>query len=477
MYSELSILFEHSSDVFCQCDDSGRIVSGNASFRRILGYEQESWPSLNINHLFAHQAEKNRNKLQLDSIYAGKILQDFESRVRTRDGRYLNMTWSAAYDQEQKLISAIGVVKKDEVLSSLQADISEKIYRVIQRFNEGFLLLNNRWQMTLFNPALLAITGMKIDEMYNTDFRYLDQLGINSAEIISAVESAFLSQKSAHIHHHDPKLNRWLRINIFPNGHQEVVLLIRDITNLKVPELILSLEKRVLELNADPRYTVAQTADLLLQGIEAIFPEMICSIIEVDDDQQYMRHIAGPRLPAAYIEKIDGLQIGPNVGSCGSSAYFQKQVIVSDIEFDPVWADYKQLILPYGIKACWSTPVINSGNQKVLAVFGIYYKTSRNPTSEELEIIARTVNILRVVIEFKRSIAHINDQNNRLLEIATISSHGLRKPVATILGLVNLFDKANLNNPLNAEIIEHLETSSLELDDVIHHIVEKTTEI
>jgi signal transduction histidine kinase len=92
-------------------------------------------------------------------------------------------------------------------------------------------------------------------------------------------------------------------------------------------------------------------------------------------------------------------------------------------------------------------------------------------------MIERTINILRVLIENKKSEKRMAEQNKRLQDIAAVSSHEIRRPVATILGLVNLFDRAKLDNPLNKEIIGHLETTSLELDDVIHIIVEKTMNI
>ena len=68
-------------------------------------------------------------------------------------------------------------------------------------------------------------------------------------------------------------------------------------------------------------------------------------------------------------------------------------------------------------------------------------------------------------------------QNRRLQDIASISSHNIRRPVATIMGLVSLFDREKLDNPLNKEILDHLETTSIELDEVIHIIVEKTINI
>ena len=96
---------------------------------------------------------------------------------------------------------------------------------------------------------------------------------------------------------------------------------------------------------------------------------------------------------------------------------------------------------------------------------------------DELQLIERTVNILRVLIESKKNEEYLANQNKRLQEIASISSHNIRRPVATIMGLVNLFDKNKMNNPLNKEIMEHLKTTAIELDDVIHIIVEKTVNI
>ncbi|MEO6978660.1 MAG: GAF domain-containing protein, partial [Mucilaginibacter sp.] len=269
------------------------------------------------------------------------------------------------------------------------------------------------------------------------------------------------------------QLKRWLRVNIYPyNG--EIAVFIRDITAIKTQRLILALEKNVLELNASSLYTLSQTVTQLLKGIEEIYPDMICSVLEVDEAQEKLYHLAAPRLPAEYCMAIDGAAIGPKAGSCGTAAYHRSQVIVSNIETDPLWADYKQLALPHQLRACWSTPIISSNSAQVLATFAIYYTQKRQPIPEELHMIERTANILRVLIENKRNQDHVKDQNKRLQEIASISSHDIRRPVATILGLVNLFDRNTPDNPMNKEIINHIDATAKELDEVIHTIVEKT---
>jgi signal transduction histidine kinase len=65
-------------------------------------------------------------------------------------------------------------------------------------------------------------------------------------------------------------------------------------------------------------------------------------------------------------------------------------------------------------------------------------------------------------------------QNEQLRNIASLSSHELRRPVASMLGLMNIMDRENFNNPDNAQIIEHMFTVTKEIDEVIHQIVNNT---
>lgn len=68
-------------------------------------------------------------------------------------------------------------------------------------------------------------------------------------------------------------------------------------------------------------------------------------------------------------------------------------------------------------------------------------------------------------------------QNDKLREIAHMQSHNVRRPVASILGLINLFDKRNPANEMNGIVIDKLDVVCKELDQTIHQIVEKTYEL
>ena len=63
------------------------------------------------------------------------------------------------------------------------------------------------------------------------------------------------------------------------------------------------------------------------------------SILLLDHDGKHLRHGAAPSLPDAYCAAIDGAEIGPCAGSCGTAAYTARPVFVSDIANDPLWAD------------------------------------------------------------------------------------------------------------------------------------------
>ncbi|QEC78463.1 PAS domain S-box protein [Mucilaginibacter ginsenosidivorax] len=461
--------FTHSKDIFFVMDMSGVILHTNPSFRQLFNYTEAELLGINIADI-CHPADKERRDESVGRLVADKQLIGYQSRVKAKDGCYYSVTWSILLNDDGLIYSTgnpvVGVPAKSGPASD---DI---VQHTIQSLTEGFIVLDTGWNVLAFNPAFQAMANLDESQIRLSRFTSIESLGL-TPRVMDELERSLTNKQALQVQYLNTFCNSWLRMNVYPY-HNRLAVFIRDITEIMLQQWVLALEKKVLELNATSRYTLAQTTNELLMGIEGIFPEMICSVLEVDDAQEKLHNLAAPQLPKNYCDAIENLSVGPHVGSCGTAVFHRRQVIVSDIENDFLWADYAGLAKQFGLKACWSTPVISSKGSKVLAVFGIYYNCVREPNDSELQLIGRTVNILRVLIESKRNEENILDQNNRLQSIANISSHELRRPVATILGLVNLFDKDDILNPLNKEIIAHLDTSARELDDVIHSIVEKT---
>ncbi len=84
-----------------------------------------------------------------------------------------------------------------------------------------------------------------------------------------------------------------------------------------------------------------------------------------------------------------------------------------------------------------------------------------------------TQNILNIN-ELKQNELRITQQNEQLTEIAEINAHEIRRPVASILGLTLLLKETG-DIESAKEILQHLETTTEELDAIIRRIVDKTS--
>ncbi len=133
---------------------------------------------------------------------------------------------------------------------------------------------------------------------------------------------------------------------------------------------------------------------------------MLCSVLVMDSDGITLRHAAAPSLPAEYNRQVDGLKIGPNAGSCGTAAYYRKQVIVADIARDPLWQEFSRLALPHGLQACWSTPIFSRAG-KVLGTFAVYYREPRSPSNQHLHTVESCTHLAGIAIEREQSDAEL----------------------------------------------------------------------
>jgi len=136
----------------------------------------------------------------------------------------------------------------------------------------------------------------------------------------------------------------------------------------------------------------------LIYDIEAENPLMRCGILLLDAEGKRLLSCAAPSLPDFYNDAIDGLEIGPGVGSCGTAAYLGERVIVEDISTHPYWATFRHLAARAGLRSCWSQPIIASTHQ-VLGSFAIYHTQPSTPDDADIEQISFAANLASIAIE------------------------------------------------------------------------------
>ena len=201
-----------------------------------------------------------------------------------------------------------------------------------------------------------------------------------------------------------------------------------DITERRRIELSQAGERAVFEgLARDEPLPVLLTR--IIGSFEQIFPGALGSILLLDVEQRRLRHGAAPHLPPAYVAAIDGTEIGPAVGSCGTAAYSGKTVIVTDIAGDPLWRDYRDVALAHGLAACWSTPVLSS-RRDVLGTFAIYYREPRAPGPGELAAIERGSHLASLAIERRAALQALAESEARY---RTLYNHTPAMQVSTDL--------------------------------------------
>jgi len=220
----------------------------------------------------------------------------------------------------------------------------------------------------------------------------------------------------------------------------QFVFTIMDITERKQAEALRDGESHILEMIARDA-PLEEILEKLVRVLEAQFAGLLCSVLLLDEDGRHARHGAAPSLPKSYDEAIDGLCIGPKAGSCGTAMYRKEPVVVTDILQDPLWEPYRALAEPYGLRACWSTPILTHSG-KVLGSFAMYYREPRSPNPSETSALELATHLAGIAIERKLAreererlreaqadLAHIN-RVTTMGELTASLAHEVNQPIA-----------------------------------------------
>jgi len=138
--------------------------------------------------------------------------------------------------------------------------------------------------------------------------------------------------------------------------------------------------------------------EAIVLGIEALYPDKLCSILLLDEAGQCVTGCIAPSLPDFYNKAFDGLAVGVGMGSCGTAAFMGQRVVVEDIATHPYWEPLKELAAQVGLGACWAEP-IRSGSHKILGAFGIYHREKYAPNDADIALIEQTARLVSIAIE------------------------------------------------------------------------------
>ena len=209
------------------------------------------------------------------------------------------------------------------------------------------------------------------------------------------------------------------------NKNNEIVAIFaiaKNITREKQLEIINQDRKDLVEYIAKGG-ELSETLHKIVKLAQSRDIDTKCSILLLDESKTKLHCGAAPDLPEFYNEAIEGLEIGKNIGSCGSAAYKKQRVIVDNIDTHKNWCDYLKLTKKAELHSCWSEPIISS-NDEVLGTFAMYTEYHKQPCDFELMLIETYAHIAAVAIEKDKNFTKILNQEKFIIQQTKLADMG-----------------------------------------------------
>lgn len=257
--------------------------------------------------------------------------------------------------------------------------------------------------------------------------------------------------------------------------HERNELLQREIQKRQRIDALLDDQNHILEMIATSA-SLPQVFETLSLSVERHSQQALCSFLMLDSYGR-LRLIAAPSLPTAYNQAIDGMSIGPQAGSCGTAAFRKETVIVSDIATDPLWSSFRELALSFGLRACWSIPIL-SARSEVLGALALYYREPKSPNASDRDLIAQAVHLAKVALDHYHAETALRDAlqaaeaaNRAKSQFLANMSHELRTPLNAILGFTQVMNRDLSLHDIHGEHLEIIGRSGEHLLSLIDDIL------
>jgi len=377
-------LFDTSQNAFFFAKIDGTILEANKAACDMFGYSEAELKRLGgasllntKDHLFAQMLNAKQKEGTIKGLLTG-IRKNGESfpviyssvRVINEDGEEIASIeatdMSEQKNQETQLTQLLEETKKAHQQENESRALLEN---VLDSITDGFFIVDRNWNILFWNKAAETVLRKNKQALIGKNLweEFPDLAVLKEHE---NYKTLFREGKSIRFREYFARYKVWADVSAYPSDNS-ISVYFKDVTEVKNLLTLERLEREVLEMNARPDSQLEQILDFYLKEIEQIHEGMICSVLRLKGNQLF--NWSSPSLPLRYCAAIEGVQIGDNMGSCGTAAFLKEKVVVVDIENDPRWILFKDLASIEGLKACWSFPILDSHNN-VMGTFAIYYK-------------------------------------------------------------------------------------------------------
>jgi PAS domain S-box-containing protein len=401
-------LFKLSHDVILSLDRVGNILCINQRGVQLSGYSESELHGANIFELLLLPEDRQLAREMLADLLAGKARQ-YQVRWRTKDGAIVHFDGASVprLSVTGEFLSTLCTLRDVTERKSAEERLrkSEEKYRdLIEISPDAIYVIDANGICILGNRAGAELAGIPQDQLIGTpvtDTYLPEERDLFRQRLEKLKTGSTIRFERRFVRNNGEIVPVEVSVSAIRGGYFQAIL--RDVSERKKAEALLSAEKRILEMIATG-VPLKEILNALCLFIEEQRSGTLASVLLLNRDGVHLDCIAGPNLPKEWMQQMEALPIGPSAGSCGTAAYLGSPVIVSDIASDPLWnvPGHRTAALKHGLRASWSNPVLSS-KAKVLGTFCMYYREPRRPTSRDLELIELATHLVRVAIERDRA--------------------------------------------------------------------------
>ena len=262
--------------------------------------------------------------------------------------------------------------------------------------------------------------------------------------------------------HDDWRMLRW---RVKTNAGRVVALAMSHRVNEPESQIPLTLTPQ--------KSTLEETLERMALIVESKAEGCRCSILLVDTDGKHVSVGAGPSFPREYNRAVEGLRIGPTVGSCGTAAFWNVPVIVENIAEDSLWKDLRDAAALAGVASCWSVPITGATGEEVLGAMALYKNEPGPPGPYDMELLEISARMVGLAIENDRMEERLREAT-KMEAIGVLAggiAHDFNNMMAAVIGNAQITARTlPQESPLRVNL-ERIVSTSLAASDLCKQLL------
>ncbi|RFZ81419.1 PAS domain S-box protein [Mucilaginibacter terrenus] len=431
-------LINSQTNFLIRLDNKGHFTFVNRRYCQVFGYCSEE---LLGQHFSINTAPEDMERCQraFERCLAqpGELITLIRSKLDKTGARHPS-EWEfiAVTNQNGEVTEIQGVgqdISQRVEMEEQAAQAATRLENFIESVTDGFFIVDKDWRFIRTNPAFEELMHTGRHNIIGGVLWDVFPFFVNT-EFESAYRKAAENLQTVHFSTYFTPLKKWLRSTIYAST-DGLTVFIRDITTQRTTEEELNRARRNLESlinNIDDLIWSIDTSGCYIYTNNAFKNNLEKATGQRPADGQKVSYYG---YPGAIAEQWKGYY---------ARAFNGDRFDVVNNAIDP-----------------------ESGND-------VYYEINFSPIFNDEGLIAGVGCFAHDITQRLEYENEIILQNERLKQIANLSSHELRRPVASMLGLLSLIDLNRFDNPENEQTIRYLVDVGKEIDKVIRLIVDNT---